>query len=181
MASPEITTVSHHIAWSYANLARAHAALKAGRTSYARLDHIVRSRLFAGLCSGKMSISSLYDDERLKMLGERQCVYCGLTNRLTIDHLIPRIEGGDDDGVNLVLACQSCNSSKSGTDLLIWCEHKSTFPPLLLLRRYIKIVAEICEKEGFYEYDLSRQELKVLPFQIERLPHIFPALSELEL
>ena len=89
VATPAIQTVREHIAWSYANLARAHAALKDGRTRYVQLDHIIRSRLFAGLRSGRMSIGSLFDDERDKALADRACIYCGGTERLTLDHLIP--------------------------------------------------------------------------------------------
>jgi hypothetical protein len=63
---PAIQTVREQIAWSYANLARAHAALMDGSDHYTRNHHIIRSRLFSGLLSGRMSIGSLYDDERLR-------------------------------------------------------------------------------------------------------------------
>lgn len=64
--TPDLVTVRDQIAWSYANLARAHAALAAGREEYSRTDHIVRARLFKGLQSQRMSIRSLYFDERVK-------------------------------------------------------------------------------------------------------------------
>lgn len=42
------------------------------------------------------------------------CVYCGETtpDKLTIDHLIPKILGGTDDFWNLAIACATCNGSK---------------------------------------------------------------------
>lgn len=40
------------------------------------------------------------------------CVYCGTTERLTIDHMIPLSRGGTDDIENIVPACRSCNSKK---------------------------------------------------------------------
>jgi hypothetical protein len=43
-----------------------------------------------------------------------RCRYCGATANLTVDHVIPRCLGGDDDAANLVVACRSCNSRKSG-------------------------------------------------------------------
>jgi hypothetical protein len=45
-----------------------------------------------------------------------QCVYCGSTNRkqLAVDHRVPQIEGGLTVRSNLLTACRSCNSSKSG-------------------------------------------------------------------
>lgn len=181
MAAPTITTVGEQVAWSYANLARAHAALKAGRTAYVQLDHIIRSRLFAGLLSGVMSMRSLYDDERDKALGERACVYCGAVPPLSIDHLIPRIRGGGDEDANLVLACRPCNSAKGGSDLLDWCEHRNRFPPILLLRRYLKLVAVGCAEGRLLDCGLDDQAVAELPFAVRGLPTVFPPLSELTL
>lgn len=42
------------------------------------------------------------------------CRYCGSTERLSIDHVVPRCRGGGDDEANLVVACRSCNSRKGG-------------------------------------------------------------------
>ena len=44
----------------------------------------------------------------------RACVYCGVTNvPLNIDHVRPRSRGGSDRISNLVLACITCNQTKS--------------------------------------------------------------------
>ncbi len=144
MTAP-IETVRQHIASSYANLARAHAAVESGLHSYTRTHHMIRARLFKGLSTGTMSMRSLYDDEKVKLNAPKACCYCGATVALTIDHLIPKIKGGPDYADNLVWACKACNSSKSDTDLLEWCKSKCTFPSLLLLRRYIKLIAKYCE------------------------------------
>lgn len=40
------------------------------------------------------------------------CQYCGGTNDLTIDHVIPRSRGGKDTWENLVTACTRCNHRK---------------------------------------------------------------------
>ena len=42
------------------------------------------------------------------------CRYCGSKNAPTIDHVVPRCQGGKDGADNLVVACWSCNLSKSG-------------------------------------------------------------------
>jgi 5-methylcytosine-specific restriction endonuclease McrA len=39
-----------------------------------------------------------------------RCVYCGTNTSLTLDHVVPWIQGGDHDARNLVVACQTCNS-----------------------------------------------------------------------
>lgn len=46
-----------------------------------------------------------------------QCVYCGggfLPGELTLDHVEPRMRGGDDSDGNLVACCQACNRLKGG-------------------------------------------------------------------
>jgi hypothetical protein len=46
---------------------------------------------------------------------ERRCVYCAgefLVGELTIDHVEPRMRGGDQSDGNLVTACRDCNTRK---------------------------------------------------------------------
>lgn len=46
-----------------------------------------------------------------------QCVYCGSSHKLTLDHIKPRIAGGSHEAENLVTACQSCNSKRRDMDI----------------------------------------------------------------
>ncbi len=89
MAAPTITTVRERIAWCYANLARADAALEEGADRYRRVHHIIRNKLYHGLVSGKMSMRSLYDDERLKMTAPQACYYCGSRVNLVLHRRPP--------------------------------------------------------------------------------------------
>ena len=44
-----------------------------------------------------------------------RCVYCGEVfepDALTVDHVQPRVRGGDRSGGNLVTACGGCNTLK---------------------------------------------------------------------
>ncbi|MFN3597476.1 MAG: HNH endonuclease [Rubricoccaceae bacterium] len=41
-----------------------------------------------------------------------RCQYCGATERLTLDHVVPRSRGGGDTWENLVAACVPCNNRK---------------------------------------------------------------------
>lgn len=46
-----------------------------------------------------------------------RCVYCAAifpAEELTLDHVQPRMRGGDDSEGNLVSACQACNALKGG-------------------------------------------------------------------
>lgn len=40
------------------------------------------------------------------------CQYCGGTKHLTLDHVLPRSKGGEHTWINVVTACESCNSRK---------------------------------------------------------------------
>lgn len=176
------TTVREQIAASYAMLGRAHAALKDGRTQYTKTDHMIHAKLKKGLVNGTIKMRSLYDDERTKMTEAQACCYCGSTDNLCMDHLIPRMRGGPDSPENLVTACRSCNSSKGARDMLEWMEHKRRFPPLLLLRRYIKIVARYCEAQAEMDTPLDRWDIpRGRPFEVRRLPLEFPPLDALTL
>ena len=49
-----------------------------------------------------------------------QCVYCGerfKPEALTVDHVQPRMRGGDRSGGNLVTACEGCNARKGARRL----------------------------------------------------------------
>jgi disulfide oxidoreductase YuzD len=178
---PEIKTVHEHIAWSYANLARAHAALTDGRIKYKQIHHIIRSKLYNGLLTGKMNITSFYEDEKLKTTALPCCSYCGSRYKLSLDHLIPRMKKGSDAPENLVLACRSCNSSKGSRDLMKWCNEKKKFPGIFLLRRYIKLIYLYCNQENLLELTLEDVRSRELPFDIFELPYEFPPLAELVL
>ena len=43
-----------------------------------------------------------------------QCQYCGNSEDLTFDHVIPRSQGGKTRWDNVVAACSSCNLAKGG-------------------------------------------------------------------
>lgn len=42
-----------------------------------------------------------------------RCVYCGTSDNLTIDHLLPKTMNGTNSVINLVTCCSKCNTRKS--------------------------------------------------------------------
>lgn len=70
------------------------------------------------------------------------CVYCGVaTHRLakglsrspalaTLDHVLPRSQGGPLTPANLVLACQACNNQRGIMDAEEFRAMKHRKPPL---------------------------------------------------
>jgi 5-methylcytosine-specific restriction endonuclease McrA len=53
--------------------------------------------------------------ERVLRRDQFRCVYCGIKfppESLTVDHVQPRMRGGDHSEGNLVAACRPCNADK---------------------------------------------------------------------
>lgn len=175
----EIITVGELLHWSYANLAMAHSAVTAKAEKYGRTHFMIRARLYAGLNKRIMNIGPLAEDERLKMLLPQACCYCGSREFLSVDHLIPTKRGGANSGDNLVWACRSCNSSKCARDALEWMVERNQFPPILLLRRYLKLAIEMSRERKLM--DVSLTEAPDLPFSLSAVPKAFPLPGQLRL
>ena len=66
--------------------------------------------------------------------------------------------------------------------MLAWMQVKGRFPPILLLRRYIKIVAQYCEEHERLDSALGRlDDEPAMPFDVRILPTKYPPLDELVL
>ena len=55
--------------------------------------------------------------ERIFARDHYRCVYCNAApplHELTLDHVEPRVKGGDQSDGNLVTACKACNELKAG-------------------------------------------------------------------
>ena len=96
--------------------------------------------------------------------------------KLHADHLIPRYRGGPESGDNLVWACRSCNSSKGSKDLLEWFADKRDFPPLPLMRRYLKLA--IVEAEAKAIMDIRLVDWPSVTFLIDFVPTRYPTSAE---
>jgi hypothetical protein len=91
---------------------------------------------------------------------EFRCVYCGGVfdaAALTIDHVQPRMRGGDRSGGNVVTACRACNTAKAGRRLSDYlAENEAARGNFFQFARYvwprhIKAVAEELARQGAVE------------------------------
>ena len=181
MAKKELNTVKEILFWSYANLAMAHTAVDRKQTKYATFNYMIRAKLFKGLIEGSMNIRTIFDDEKIKLLSGSKCSYCGATENLALDHIFAKKLGGKDTGDNLIYACRSCNSSKGKKDMMEWMDYKNVFPPLMILRRYLKLVVIYCLENGLMECAVNQLKSQKNPFNIEYIPVSYPKPSELVL
>lgn len=176
---PEDETIALRLYRSYSNVAMAQAALTAGVARYGTTQYSIRTRLYKGLCAGTMKVGSLLSDERLKMVLPQACAYCGTRSGLSLDHLVARSRGGRESGDNIVWACRSCNSSKGAEDVLVWYGRRNVFPPVLLLRRYLKLAIMRCVEQGIM--DVRLVEAPPGPFTLSAIPVNFPGPDALTL
>jgi hypothetical protein len=174
MARPQPKTVRELLYWSYACLAMAHSAVANGQEQYTRINYIVRARLYKGLMDGTMNIGSIFQDERIKLTSGVKCSYCGSSESITLDHVFPRFVGGVDSCDNLTYACRPCNSSKGKKDLLEWMNDKGQFPPLMTLRRYLKIAIIWSINNELMEFEIQAVKDLDIPFNIDLIPIRFP-------
>lgn len=66
--------------------------------------------------AGSYSISK----EEMSKLYASPCTYCGSSDNITIDHVIPLSRGGSHSVSNLVSACAKCNMSKGAKTVMEW-------------------------------------------------------------
>jgi len=78
-------------------------------------------------------------------------------------------------------ACKSYNSSKGKKDLMEWMVYRDTFPPLMILRRYLKLVINFCLENKLMECRVEDLKNQNFPFKIKYIPVNYPKPCELML
>jgi hypothetical protein len=129
-----VRTIRDLILWEYAKVI-AEAAGMAANYGF------VMNR-FKKLQAGEIEWRSADKDVVETLKEVRACVYCGATENLTTDHIIPLSKGGIDIPANTVLACSTCNSSKGGRDVFEWYFQvkQEVRVPHEVWKRYLKLV-----------------------------------------
>ncbi len=179
MAKQKIETVRELIYYSYANLAMAHTAVEKKQVKYGMFNFMIRSKLFKGLKDGTMNMRTIFDDEKIKLQTGQICNYCGSSEKLALDHILPKKYGGQDNAENLIFACRTCNSSKGKKDLIEWMNLHGKFLPLMIIRRYLKLTFKYCIENGLIDKQIVELKDLELPFKIELLPTSYPKPNEL--
>lgn len=93
-------------------------------------------------------------DEKRKRIYERdsfKCVWCNVDlsspvdpAERTLDHVIPREEGGGNNASNLVTSCLTCNSERGSRSAALWIQivAETTGDPMYrVIHRLITVIA----------------------------------------
>jgi hypothetical protein len=142
MPPSAVKTVRDLIYWQYSKLISEAAGY--GKKNY----RFIMSR-FKGLQSGDINWSGSIREYIIEREKENECIYCGKKGSLSIDHLIPRNRGGPDIGDNAVMACKSCNSSKSDKGVYEWFSvQKKDELPRIVEGKYLKLLYDLHKRNG---------------------------------
>lgn len=82
---------------------------------------------------------------------------------------------------NIVYSCKSCNCSKNKNDLLVWYTNKDEFPPILVLRRYLKLAFMHFKDTAVFDLPISEIDNYTDIFRLDLLPYRFPQPASLRL
>lgn len=91
------------------------------------------------------------------------CVYCFGTIAdsvtLTLDHILPRVDGGSNEYFNLVTCCLACNSSRKSTPFAEWVPDPDR---AAAIRRQAKRRIDNIRKELLFERAAHARALEIL-------------------
>ena len=112
MPPTTVRTIKEEIYWQYAKL----ISKSAGFGS----DRAFQMATFVKLRDGKIRWSSAIGEYVKEHEGRNACIYCGSTDKLTLEHILPSSRGGPNSTDNAIFVCKKCNSSKGSKRLYEW-------------------------------------------------------------
>jgi hypothetical protein len=89
-------------------------------SGFSKTDYGIIMNRWKKLCSGDIQWSTSVREWLKEKEHPNHCIYCGKEDKLTVEHILPRHCGGEDIPENVVMVCQSCNSSKGKKRLYEW-------------------------------------------------------------
>jgi len=151
MPPSAVKTIRDLIFWQYSKIISESAGLGKKQFGFI-MDRFKKMR--AGQIEWSGAIEEYIRERELP----NQCIYCGATEDLSYDHLIPLSKGGPDSPDNVAMACRSCNSSKGGKGLYEWFGLGGRNElPRIAEGKYLKLLYHLHESAG--TLDVGRVDL----------------------
>jgi len=120
---------AYQMAYRAANVEKAKAYSACYRPRYRAENpekhraHSAKRRAYKRSACGMGITARQWSDVLISTLG--LCSYCNKRRLLTLDHIVPLFSGGEHDIDNAVPACNSCNSAKGKTPLVLWLARRA--------------------------------------------------------
>ena len=126
--------------------------------------------------AGKISPSALLQENKMLVVSEPACGYCGTPGRLHWEHLFPISRGGPDTIDNLIRACPACNLQKGALNPIDWYDKRGINwkqIPRLVMGKCLKLVWDEHRKRGTLadtEFPLGQELDTARLFRVFELP-----------
>jgi len=143
MAPRNVKTIRDLIFWEYAKLI-------AGSACGNRHDWPFVVQRWTKLRRGRIKPSAILRENKLLVEAPEACAYCGSTEGLQWEHIIPKSRGGPDTIDNLVRACRRCNLEKGDRDPYEWYRDREMGDaiPRIVLGKFLKLAWDAHEAAG---------------------------------
>jgi hypothetical protein len=150
MPPKAVRTLRDLIFWQYAKIISESAGF--GKANYG----FIMDR-FKRLRSGEIEWSTSIREWIHERENPGQCIYCGATGSLTVEHMLPLSRGGPDHPDNAVWACPNCNSSKGDRRLYEFfsLEDRNRIPRIAE-GKYLKLLYDQLDRRGLLDIDRKK-------------------------
>lgn len=142
MLSSAAKTVRQQFYWQYAKTI-------SKSSGFSKKDYPIIMSKWEQLCSGDINWST-YTREWLRERDEpNKCIHYGQEKKLTVEHILPKCCGGEDESYNTIMVRKSCNSSKGGKRLYEWKELDAKDKHHRIAEgKYLKYLHSLHERQG---------------------------------
>ncbi|MBI5024482.1 MAG: HNH endonuclease [Candidatus Omnitrophica bacterium] len=163
MPPKAVKTIRDLIFWEYAKLISGSALQD--RKNYGFVMHN-----FKKLQSGEKKWSAVLREDL--QMDPARCAYCGGTEELSNDHIVPKRECHFSEIHNIVKACRRCNSSKGDKDLIEWWGIDRRYElPRVVYGKYLKMLYLCHECRGTLDKEDINLDCKIDLFDLGAIFH----------
>lgn len=136
-----VKTIEEEIFYEYAKLI--------SRSAFGKVNYQFVSDRFKALRNGDIEMSGTIREWEKESESDKACVFCGSTDKLHRDHLIPKSRGGSDSADNMVWSCATCNQTRGNKGIFEWLGLKGKENiPRIVAGKYLKELYELHKKNN---------------------------------
>lgn len=150
MPPTDVKTLRDLLFWQFAKIISDSEGF--GKDNY----EVVMDR-FKKLKSGEIDWSTSITEWVLERENLHQCIYCGVTGDLTVEHMIPLSRGGPDHPDNTVMTCPTCSYSKGDRRLYEFfsLDNRKRIPGIAE-GKYLKLLYDELDSRRLLDIDKKR-------------------------